>query len=110
MGGNEVRADPCSDRRITLQFQGAGAHLWVLERRNGHARRIYNRLVAGGRLSGNRNPAEVQWRLSALIAEGWFSACRLLFGSNLVDLPRRGEKDEGTSFPQVASQSGQFAQ
>ena len=35
------------ERRIKLQFQGGGAHPWILERRNGLARGIYNRPVEG---------------------------------------------------------------
>ena len=57
--GNEVRADLCSERRIKLPFRGTGAHPWILERRGGIARGIKNRLVAGGRFSGNQISAEV---------------------------------------------------
>ena len=30
---NEVWADPCSERRVKFQIQGAGARSWILERR-----------------------------------------------------------------------------
>ena len=44
--GNELWRDLCAERRIKLVFRGAGAHPWILERRNGPARGIYNRLRA----------------------------------------------------------------
>ena len=40
-----ISADLRPERRIELQFRGAGAQPWLLERRNGIARGIYNRLV-----------------------------------------------------------------
>ena len=48
----EVRADLFSERRIKLRFQGVGGRLWILERRNGLARGLYNRLVAADRFPG----------------------------------------------------------
>ena len=49
---NEAWADFCADRRIKLFFQCVGAHPWILERRNGLARGIYNRMMADDRFSG----------------------------------------------------------
>ena len=49
---NEIWTDVCADRRIKLQFQGVGAHLWLLERRNGLARGIYCRFPSGQISSG----------------------------------------------------------
>ena len=43
---NDLWRDLCVGRRIKLIFQGVGAHPWILERRNGLARGIYNRLKA----------------------------------------------------------------
>ena len=37
---NDLWRDLCVERRIKLVFQGAGAHPWILERRNGLARGI----------------------------------------------------------------------
>ena len=37
---NEIWPDLRAERRIALQFQGAGAHPWHLERRNGLARGV----------------------------------------------------------------------
>ena len=37
---NIVWADPCSERRNKLQFQGAGARPWIIGLRNGLARGI----------------------------------------------------------------------
>ena len=76
---NEIWLDLCSDRRVKLQFQGVGAHPWMLERRNGLARGIYNRIREGGRFSGRQILSEVQWRLNALISAGGFSAYRMVF-------------------------------
>ena len=36
-----------SEPNVRLQFQGKGAHPWMLERRNGLARDIYYRLHEG---------------------------------------------------------------
>ena len=36
----EIRADFRAGLRILLQYQGAGAHTWLLERRNGLSRDI----------------------------------------------------------------------
>ena len=83
---NEVRTDLRSDRRIKLQVHGAGAHPWILERRSGLARGVYNRLVADGRVFGGQILAEVQWRLNALMSGGAYSVYQLIFGSNPVDL------------------------
>ena len=52
--GNETWADSCSGRRAELQSDGEGARPWILGRRNGHARGVYNRLVAGDRSPASR--------------------------------------------------------
>ena len=64
---DEIWTDLCSERRIKVRFQGAGAHLLILGRRNGYARGIYNRLVAGDPSSGRQILSDVQWRLNAHI-------------------------------------------
>ena len=51
---HEVRAELRSARRIKLLFQEVGAHPWILERRKGLARGIYNRLKEDDRFSGAR--------------------------------------------------------
>ena len=83
---NEVRADLRPERRAKLQFRGVVAHPKVLERRNGHARGIYNRLVADNRYSGKQISGEVQRRLNTLISGAGYSAYQLVFGSNPVEL------------------------
>ena len=45
-----------------------------LERRNGIARRVYNRLVTDARFSEERILAGEQWRLNAPIPGGRYSA------------------------------------
>ena len=74
---NEKRADLRSGRRMKLQFQGGGAHRWIFERGNGLAREIYNRSVAGNRLSGKQISAEAQWLLNAPISGGGYSTNQL---------------------------------
>ena len=57
-GGGESRdelwADLRAGRRIKAQFQGVGAHLWLLERRNGLARGIYNRRADDDRFANEK--------------------------------------------------------
>ena len=83
---NEIWTDLRSERRMELQFSGVGARPWIPERRNGLARRIYNRLVADGRSWGKQILSEVQWRLNALISAGGYSAHQMVFGSKPLDL------------------------
>ena len=71
---NEVWADYCTERRIKLLFQGVGAHPWLLERRNGLARGIYNRLVEDDRFSSEKILGEVQWCLNTVLSTSGFSA------------------------------------
>ena len=62
---NEIWADSCVERRIKLQFQGVGARLLLLERRNGLARGNYNRLIEDDRFSqladSGRSAADRCW-------------------------------------------------
>ena len=53
---NDLWRDLRAGRRIKLVFQGAGAHRWILERSNGLARGIHNRLKEGRLLYGPANP------------------------------------------------------
>ena len=46
---NEIRTDLWAAGETRLQFQGKSARPWLLERRNGPARGINNRLAAGDR-------------------------------------------------------------
>ena len=71
---NEVWADFCTGRRIKLFSQGAGARPWILERRNGLARGIYNRMMADGRFSGKQVLTGAQWCLNTLISASGHSA------------------------------------
>ena len=58
----------------------------MLKRPNGLARGIPDRLVADGRLSGNRISAEVQWRLNSLMSGRGYSAYQIVIGPNPADL------------------------
>ena len=107
---NEAWTDFCSDRRIKLFFQGVGAHPWTLERRNGLARGIYNRIMADGRYSGKQVLAEVQWCLDSMVSSSGYSAFQSVFVANPTDLYRWGDNGGDLLRAQDTSVSGQFAQ
>ena len=73
------------ERRIQLVLQGVGAHPWILERRNGLARGIHNRLKAGRYYTGPQTLAEAQRCLDNLVSAGGYSAYQLVFGSDRMD-------------------------
>ena len=81
VSGKIISGEICVERRIKLVFQGAGAHPWILERRNGLARGIYNRLKADRYYTGPQILAEVQWRLNTLVSASGYSAYQLDFGT-----------------------------
>ena len=107
---NEVWADPCSERRVKLQIQGAGARSWILERRNGLARCIYYRPVADDRFPGNQGAPEAQWCVTTLESGGGYSAYQLVFGSNPADLFVRDSEDGDLLFAHDTSLAGNFVQ
>ena len=82
----EVWADSCSERNIRLQFRGKGARPWVLERRNGFARGIYNRLRGKGRFVDRAIIEEAQYCLSTTLNHGGFSAYRMVSEPDPVNL------------------------
>ena len=84
-----------------MQFQGLGAHPWILQRRNGLARGIYYRLVTDARFSGGQISAEVQWRLNTVICGSGYSAYLMVFGSNPVGLFGWGDTDEDLLPPRI---------
>ena len=84
-----------------------GAHPWILERRNGHARGIPNRKVAD---AGKQTLATAKRRLHTLISGGGYSAYQLVFASNSAYLRGWEDKDEDLLFPQDTSLPEQFAQ
>ena len=69
---NDLWVDFCADRYVKLLFQGVGAHPWILERRNGLARGIYNRMISDGRFSGRQLITEVQFCLNAMVSTSGF--------------------------------------
>ena len=79
-----------------------GAHPWLLERRNGLARGIYNRLIEDDRFSNKTIPSEVQWRLNTMLSASGFSAYQMVFGW--------GGGGEDLLSAQDTSLSRQFAQ
>ena len=60
--------------------------MWLLERRNGLARGIYDRLVADARFASKKIFAEPQYRLHTLLRPSGSSAYQLVFGYNSADL------------------------
>ena len=82
---HEIWTDLRAERRIKLQFQGAGAHPWLLERRNGFARMIYNRLIEDDRSPSRWIRVEVQSRVNSMICAGESSAYQMAFGTNAAD-------------------------
>ena len=99
---NDLWRDLCVERRIKLVFQGVGAHPWILERRNGLARGIYNRLQADRYNAGSQILTEVQWCLDTMVSPSGSSDYQLVFGSNPMDLYGWGDSDEELLFAQDA--------
>ena len=104
---NDLWRDLCVGRRIKLVLQGAGAHPWILERRDGLARGSYNRLKADRVFSGSQISTKAQWCLNSMVSASGFSAYQLVFGSNPMDLRGWGDSDEDLLFAQDTSISGQ---
>ena len=92
-------------------FFGALARTpWILERRNGIARGLNNRLIADYGDSGRRMLAEAQWRLNAMIPASELPAFQSVFQSNPVGLYEWGGQGEDPLFAQDVSVSGESAQ
>ena len=86
---------------------------WILKRRNGPARGIYNRQKEGDRFSGKQIFSEIQWRRKTLVAAGGFSAYQAILwicGCDPVDLYGWEGQDEDLAFAQGTSLSGQLVQ
>ena len=100
---NELWAELRSERRIKLLFQDVGAHPWILGRRYGPARGIYNRLKVDARVPGKQILAGARWRLNTLISREGSSANRRVSRSNPVDLYGLEDRDEDSAFAQDTS-------
>ena len=87
-----------------------GARPWILDRRNGIAPGICNRLVVNSRLLCKQLPSELEWSLRALISGGGYLTSQLVSVSNPVDLVGRDDKDGDLMFAQGTSLTGHFAQ
>ena len=107
---NAIWTDLCAERRIKVQFRGVGAHPWLLERRNGPARGIYNRLVEDDRFSKKMILLEAQWCLNTMLSACRFSAHQMVLGSNPADLCGWEDKDEDLMFAQDTSLAGRLVQ
>ena len=99
---DETWAGHRSGRRIKPLFQGVGAHTWIVERRSGLSRRMYNRLASGDRFPSKQIPSEVQRCPGTLIPASGYSANQIVFGSNPVDLSGGDDKNEDLLFAQDA--------
>ena len=84
--GNGIPLDSSTGRNIRLQFQGKGANPWLLGRRNGFARGIYNRRAADGHFSTCATLNEVQLPSTPILGHGGFSASQMAYGSSPADL------------------------
>ena len=98
----------CSERMIRLKSQGTGAHPRIVERRNGLAHGIHNRLVADYRCSDKQISPKVQWCLNTLIPGGGYSVSQLVFRFKPVGLFGWGDSDEYLLFAQANPPSGQL--
>ena len=107
---NEIRTELRTHRRIKYQFQGAGAHPWLLDRRSGPARGIYNRLLEDDRFPSRQMPSEAQRCLNIMMSVGGVSAYQMVFRSNLVDLLGWDDRGEDLVFAHDTSVAGRFAQ
>ena len=82
-------------------------HPWILERRNGLASGIYNRMKADGRDAGRQHISEIQFCLNAMLASNGSSA--MVSGSNPAENFGWGDEDEDLLCAQDTSLSEQFA-
>ena len=81
-----------------VQFQGASAHPWRLEKRKGLARGLYYRSSADDRFASKQISTEAQYCLNALLISRWRSAYRPVFGLSPADLYGCGVGDGDLSF------------
>lgn len=95
---------------VKVQFQGAGARPWLLERRDGLARGIHDRLAADDSFASERIPTDAQYRLDTLPSASGYSASQMVFGSEPAALYGWRDADERLSVAHDTSSSGQFAQ
>ena len=91
---NDIWVDLRADRYIKVQYQGAGAHLWNLGRRNGLARGIHRRIPADGRYAARQLIPGVEFCLNAMLSTNGFSAYQLAFGGIPADNFGWGDGDE----------------
>ena len=107
---NEIQMEAASWRRVKLQFQGIGAHPWLLGRRSGLARGTYNRLIEDARFASEQILARAQWCLDSMISAGGFPAYQMVFGSNPTDHFGWEDADEDLMFARDTSLDGQSVQ
>ena len=106
---NEARADFRSERNIRLQLQEKVACLWVVEKRYVVAWGICYRWAAGDSFSGRSIPGMVQFRLTAMLRNGGFSANQMAFELNAMDAHVWLDGDGNLEFAQGALTAGPFS-
>ena len=89
-----------------MQYQGAGAHPWISEARNGLARGIYNRMNADGLYAGRQLITEAQFCMNTMLSTNGFSAYQMIFGSDPADNFGWGDEYEDLLFAQETSLPG----
>ena len=107
---HEAWADLSPERNIRLQPQGRESRPWMLERRRGLARDIYNRIKEDGRFVDTAMSNEIRYCMNAMLNHGGCSAYQLVVGSNPVDLHPWEDYDRDLHFVQNTSVSSQFTQ
>ena len=80
----------------------------MMGRRNGAGRGIRDRMTGDGRFTDRAVLNGVHFRLNAVANRVAFSAYRMAFGANAVDMDMR-QDDDDPDFPQNAPDSNQFA-
>ena len=75
--GNGIRTDFCTDWRLKLKLQGAGARPRLSGRRNGFVCGTLCRLSAADRFAIKQIFFGVQWRLNTLLSASGYLAYRL---------------------------------
>ena len=80
---------------------------WSLERRDGLARGMYNRLAADDRFSSRASLDGAQFCVNSMFGRGGFSARQIVFGPCLADLSMWQSAKGDRDLAQDASISGQ---
>ena len=106
----DFQTDLRTKRCENLQFQGAGAHKWLLRRHNGQARGIHNSSVADDRFPCEQTSTEVRNCVDTLLSSCGHLLYRPAFGCDPADLYGWRGDDEDLALALQTPISRQFAQ